>query len=174
MFSTGCIELFEQRTEKISQLFSPMSNERLNFSSKKIFKNIFQIHQNDFKRPEDYINHSLYFEAKTFLHGLLTIEDKISMSHGLETRVPFLDNDLVDFASNIPVKYKLGNLNKIFKIDENETLARYLEKTRDGKLLLRDVMQNHIPSKITKDCLRVPSTNSPKIRPIITGTTEKP
>ena len=34
-------------------------------------------------RPEDYVNHSLYFEAKTFLHGLFVVEDKISMAHGL-------------------------------------------------------------------------------------------
>ena len=84
------------------------------------------------------------------MHGLLTVEDKISMSHGLETRVPFLDNDLVDFATNIPVDLKLGNLSQVTKIDENETLARYLEKTRDGKLLLRNVMERYIPSKITK------------------------
>ena len=61
-------------------------------------------------RPEDYVNHSLYFEAKTFLHGLLVVEDKLSMAHGLETRVPFLDNDLVDFAMRVPVRRKLGNL----------------------------------------------------------------
>ena len=33
---------------------------------------------------------------------------------------------------------------------------------------------NQFPSKITSDCLNVPSTNSPKIKPIITGTTENP
>ena len=33
---------------------------------------------------------------------------------------------------------------------------------------------NQFPSNITNDCLRVPSTNSPNINPIITGTTEKP
>ena len=53
--------------------------------------------------PEDYVNASLYFEAKTFLHGLLVVEDKLSMAHWLETRVPFLDNDLVDFAQRLPV-----------------------------------------------------------------------
>ena len=41
---------------------------------------------------------------KTFLHGLLVVEDKLSMAHGLETRVPFLDNDLVDFAMRVPVR----------------------------------------------------------------------
>ena len=34
------------------------------------------------------------FERKTFLHGLLVAEDKISMAHSLETRVPYLDNHL--------------------------------------------------------------------------------
>lgn len=135
--------------EKVTRLFSPLNEEMINFNPKDLFTNIFKMHKSKIKRPEDYINHSLYFEAKTFLHGLLTVEDKISMAHGLETRVPFLDNDLVEFASSVPVKYKLGNLKKVTKIDENETLARYLEKTRDGKLLLRDVMQRHIPSKIT-------------------------
>ena len=33
---------------------------------------------------------------------------------------------------------------------------------------------NQLPSNITKDCLSVPSTSSPKINPIITGTNEKP
>ena len=44
------------------------------------------------------------------MQGVLTVEDKLSMAHGLETRVPFLDNDLVDFAMRVPVRYKLGNL----------------------------------------------------------------
>lgn len=36
----------------------------------------------------------LEFERRTFLHGLLVLEDKLSMAHSLETRVPFLDNGL--------------------------------------------------------------------------------
>ena len=136
-------------SNQVSQLFQPIKSEVSDFSPKDIFRNIFKQNPKGIENPEDYVNHSLYFESKTFLHGLLTVEDKISMAHGLETRIPFLDNDLVYFASRLPVKFKLGNLNKVKKIDENETLARYLEKTRDGKLLLRHVMQNYIPSKIT-------------------------
>ena len=63
-----------------------------------IFESVFSKHSNSLENPEDFINHSLYFEAKTFLHGLFVVEDKISMVHSLETRVPFMDNDLVDFA----------------------------------------------------------------------------
>ena len=69
-----------------------------------IFRDVFKRHAPIDAGPEDYVNHSLYFEAKTFLHGLLVVEDKLSMAHGLETRVPFLDNDLVDFAMRLPVR----------------------------------------------------------------------
>ncbi len=42
------------------------------------------------------------------------------MAHGLETRVPFLDNDLVDFAQRLPVSLKLGNLGEVVRLNENE------------------------------------------------------
>src|SRR5262249_16148468 len=60
-----------------------------------------------FQNNEDCVNASLYFELKTFLHGILLVEDKVSMAHSLETRAPFLDNDLVDFALRLPARYKL-------------------------------------------------------------------
>jgi asparagine synthase (glutamine-hydrolysing) len=52
---------------------------------------------------------ALYFEAKTFLHGLLVVEDKVSMAHSLEVRVPFLDNALVALAERIPARIKHGS-----------------------------------------------------------------
>lgn len=98
--------------------------------------------------PEEYVNRSLYFEIKTFLHGLLLVEDKLSMAHSLETRVPFLDNDLVDFAMKVPVKYKLKNLIEVTKLDENEPGVKgkkYFEKTNDGKIILRKMLSNYVP-----------------------------
>ena len=86
------------------------------------------------------MNYSLYLEARTFLHGLFVVEDKLSMAHSLENRVPFLDNDLVEFAQRLPVRLKLRDLGEIVRLNENEPgpkTERYFEKTRDGKLLLR-------------------------------------
>jgi asparagine synthase (glutamine-hydrolysing) len=104
------------------------------------------------KTSEDYVNHSLYLEAKTFLPGLFVVEDKLSMAHSLESRVPFLDNDLVDFAQRVPVRLKLRDLEHVVKLDENTASPkneRYFERTRDGKLLLRRVMRRYIPESIT-------------------------
>ena len=70
------------------------------------------------------------------------------MAHSVESRVPFLDNDLVDFAQKIPIKYKLNNLDKIIKMDENK--IEKFTKTNDGKLILRKSMRKHIPEEIYK------------------------
>jgi asparagine synthase (glutamine-hydrolysing) len=102
--------------------------------------------------PEEYVNHSLYLEAKTFLHGLFLVEDKLSMAHSLENRVPFMDNDLVDFAMRVPVRYKLRDLETVVKLNENEPgpkTQRYFQRTRDGKLVLRRVMERYVPGSIT-------------------------
>ncbi|MGA8771668.1 MAG: asparagine synthase (glutamine-hydrolyzing) [Rhodomicrobium sp.] len=143
--------LIDNRTLK--RLFAPVWEDVKHVWTRDIFRDVFLSHDNELKRPEDYINHSLYFEAKTFLHGLLVVEDKISMAHSLETRVPFLDNDLVDFAMRCPVRSKLNNLSEVLRINENEPGAKnkkYFERTRDGKQILRDVMSRYIPREIVE------------------------
>jgi len=137
--------------DRVRAVFAPIWSEVSHVSPMEIFRNVFRNHARQLERAEDYINHSLYFEAKTFLHGLLVVSDKISMAHGLETRVPFLDNDLVDFAMTVPVGLKLGNLGAVAKLNENEPglkTAKYFSQTRDGKLLLRRVMERYVPADI--------------------------
>lgn len=136
---------------QIQRVFAPIWQDVKHVWTRDIFRDVFASHAGRLTRPEDYVNHSLYLEAKTFLHGLLVVEDKLSMAHGLETRVPFLDNDLVDFAMRLPMRLKLGRLNDVVKLNENEPgekTARYFQRTQDGKLLLRDMMARHIPQEV--------------------------
>jgi len=98
------------------------------------------------------VAHSLYFECKTFLHGVLVVEDKLSMAQGLETRVPFLDNDLVDFACRIPVWYKLSDMSHLRPIDENEPRKKsYYQYMAPGtgKTILRAAMEKILPPTVT-------------------------
>ena len=137
---------------EIQQLFGPIWKDVKGVRTRDIFRDVFADHADTLTRPEDYVNHSLYFEAKTFLHGLLVVEDKLSMAHGLETRVPFLDNDLVDFAMRVPARAKLANLGEVVRMNENEPgpkTARYFRRTRDGKRLLRKAMERYIPYDVT-------------------------
>jgi asparagine synthase (glutamine-hydrolysing) len=137
-------------TDVLPRILAPIWKDA-RVSPEEIFRGVFQEHASKLTRPEDYINHSLYFEAKTFLNGLLIVDDKLAMAHGLESRVPFLDNDLADFAMRLPARMKLGNLTEIVSINENEPgdkVERYFQHTRDGKLALRQMMERHIPSDV--------------------------
>ena len=46
------------------------------------------------------------------------------MTDSLETRTPFFDNDLVDFATQLPIIPKLGILGEILRINEKEPELR--------------------------------------------------
>jgi asparagine synthase (glutamine-hydrolysing) len=138
---------------ELERVLGPVWSEAQHISPRDIFRGVFKAHTKDMCRPEDYLNHSLYFESKTFLHGLLVVEDKLSMAHGLETRVPFLDNDLVDFATQLPAGLKLGSLTEVVRLNENEPgnkRSAYYERTRDGKLILRKMMSRYIPVEVTE------------------------
>ncbi len=138
---------------ELEQLFAPIASDVAGVNTRDIFKDVFATHDNELSRPEDYINHSLYFEAKTFLHGLFVVEDKLSMAHSLETRVPFMDNDLVDFAMRCPVGFKLNNLSEVVRINENlagDKQGEHFRRTKDGKQILRDAMRRYIPDQVAE------------------------
>jgi len=137
----------------LRKMFAPVWEDVQHVWTRDIFRDVFQNRSDKLCSPEEYINHSLYFEAKTFLHGLFVVEDKLSMAHSLEARVPFMDNDLVNFAMQCPVRLKLNNLAEVVRINENESGSKqqlYFQKTRDGKQILRDVMKRHVPNGVTE------------------------
>jgi len=70
----------------------------------------------------------LYIGLKASLVSLLMRQDKMSMAASVETRVPFLDHDLVEFVWNLPNQYKL--------------------KGRKGKILLKTLALNYLPQEI--------------------------
>jgi asparagine synthase (glutamine-hydrolysing) len=141
------------RDEEKADLFVPGVYEATrDDSTYDIFRSVFT--QNDRLRydgPEDHVANSLYFEIRTFLHGLLIVGDKLSMANSLEERFPFLDNDLVDFAMRIPIRFKLKNLEEIQRIDENEVRRnlKYFRQHDDGKNVLRKAMNRILPPEIT-------------------------
>ncbi|TLS76039.1 asparagine synthase (glutamine-hydrolyzing) [Mariprofundus erugo] len=77
---------------------------------------------------ESYFDSMTHFDFKTLLPALLQVEDRMSMAHGVEARVPLLDHPLVEFAATIPADVKF----------------------RDGELkrLLKNVFSSHLPSAI--------------------------
>ena len=133
-------------------LFTDSIYSQVNINQpREVFERVFTFNKKlRYETPEQHINNSLYFEIKTFLPGLLLVGDKLAMANGLEERFPFLDNDLVNFAQKIPVKHKLGNLQNMKKIDENESgnKKKSYQEFDDGKNVLRKAMMGFIPESI--------------------------
>lgn len=72
------------------------------------------------------INQSLYLETKTRLpNWILWRSDRMSMAHGVEARVPFLDHPLVELSAAIPPDFKLNGMNE--------------------KYILKKIAQPHLP-----------------------------
>lgn len=96
------------------------------------------------------LNRAFYFELKTFLHGLFVIADKMSMANSLEARVPFLDNDLVDFAMTVPTEFKFASDADVREVDENITGLKHVfyHESDEGKRILREAMKGLIPEEI--------------------------
>ncbi len=77
---------------------------------------------------ESYFDRMTHFDFKTLLPALLQVEDRMSMAHGIESRVPFLDHRLVELVATIPANMKF----------------------KDGRMkyILRHAMKQHVPEEI--------------------------
>ncbi|MBS1258697.1 MAG: Asparagine synthetase [glutamine-hydrolyzing] 1 [Candidatus Scalindua arabica] len=130
-------------TEK-EHFFSKAFSARLN-GHKPIdsFDKIFDTYESSFQtQTENNIRKALYFEVKTFLHGLLVVEDKISMAHSLELRVPMLDNELVDYSLSLPVSMLI---NDGFAQSKGGS-----DVNRIGKYIFRKAMESILPQSIVE------------------------
>ena len=87
-------------------------NELSNYSPFAAFQEIF--HGKNVGK-ESYFDSMTHFDFKTLLPALLQVEDRMSMAHGIESRVPFLDHPIVEFAATMPsnIKFKDGTLKMV-------------------------------------------------------------
>jgi asparagine synthase (glutamine-hydrolysing) len=74
------------------------------------------------------LDRMLYADIKTYLVELLMKQDQMSMAASIESRVPFLDHHLVEFAATLPDEWKLSGWT--------------------GKRVLREAMQGVIPEAV--------------------------
>lgn len=82
---------------------------------------------------EAYFDKMTHFDFKCLLPALLQVEDRMSMAHGLESRVPFLDHPLVEFAATIPadVKFAGGNSKHVLKRAFRDEIPGAVANRRD-------------------------------------------
>jgi asparagine synthase (glutamine-hydrolysing) len=82
---------------------------------------------------ESYFDKMTHFDFKTLLPALLQVEDRVSMAHGLESRVPLLDHRLVELAATIPAdtKFKDGTMKHVFKRATRALVPEVIQQRKD-------------------------------------------
>ena len=71
----------------------------------------------------------MYLDTQNYLpNDILFKVDRASMANSLETRAPFLDKNIFDFSSNLPLNFKIKN--------------------GKGKNILRSLLKNKIPKEL--------------------------
>lgn len=97
-----------------------------------------------------YFDKMTHYDFKTLLPGLLHVEDRVSMAHGLESRVPFLDHELIEKLATISadIKFKGGKLKRLL-------LNCHGDKLPDSVRYRKDKMGFPVPLNIwIKDGLK--------------------
>lgn len=89
---------------------------------------------------EAYFDKMTHFDFKTLLPALLQVEDRMSMAHGLESRVPILDHKIVELSAKIPadIKFKNGEMKRIL-------LKTFSKDLPDAILSRKDKMGFPVP-----------------------------
>jgi len=87
------------------------------------------------------------YEMKTFLPDLLIRQDKMSMAHSIENRVPFLDNEVVNGAFSIPEQFLMLRDSSIGKNTEKYLLKKMTAAVFGEDFAFRKKMGFGIPVK---------------------------
>ncbi|MEM7161486.1 MAG: asparagine synthase (glutamine-hydrolyzing) [Bacteroidota bacterium] len=88
-----------------------------------------------FNKPDtsSYFNKMTYFDMKSLLPALFHVEDRVSMSVSLESRVPLCDYRLVELAASIPptIKYAGGKTKYMLIKSIQEILPKEIINRKD-------------------------------------------
>ncbi|MBY0383930.1 asparagine synthase (glutamine-hydrolyzing) [bacterium] len=127
-FSKGLFESLDKRYYHLINR-SPSLQSEINWDyldGADSFASFHSIFNGDNVGKESYFDKMTHFDFKTLLPALLQVEDRMSMAHGIESRVPFLHKEIVEFAATMPadIKFKDGNLKMILV----NTMQKYLPR----------------------------------------------
>lgn len=134
-WSEGLFEDLDQRYFRLVNRAPDMKDEIRweyldGYSAFQSFKKIFN-GQNVGK--QSYFDLMTHFDFKTLLPALLQVEDRVSMAHGLESRVPLLDHVLVETMATVPsnIKFKDGRMKHLFNVVARPFLPESIIKRKD-------------------------------------------
>ena len=134
-WSEGIFDSRDKRYYRLinrSNTFDPMIDWDI-FGGSSSFEDFKDIYWSENVEKESYFDSMTHFDFKTLLPALLHVEDRMSMAHGLESRVPFLDHELVELVATIPssIKFQNGELKRLIKTSFRDEIPQSILERKD-------------------------------------------
>lgn len=130
--------IFDERDKRYFRLinrsntFGEVIDWRL-FQNASSFEDFSAIYWSENVGKESYFDSMTHFDFKTLLPALLQVEDRMSMAHGIESRVPLLDHPVVELAATIPanIKFQNGELKRLLRHAFADKLPKMILERKD-------------------------------------------
>jgi len=112
-------------SKQLKEIYGEKIKNKISSPVSKVFEKYFK------KKGLNATEQAFYAEFNVKMpDDFLVVEDSMSMANSIEARVPFLDNNLMDFCFSLPSELKI--------------------KDGTGKYILRKMMSGVLPKKISK------------------------
>lgn len=85
-----------------------------------------------------------YQTAQMMMEGIVSLlwrNDRMGMAHSIESRFPFLDENILKFSMNLPISYKIGVTNRFHN---------YKHPFLTDKYIVRKIGEKRLPSSLAR------------------------
>ena len=134
-FNRANLNIAQMTTSMASSLKADFSYNTATGERRKIFDSL----------TGSVLDKQIKYDISTYLPDLLTRQDKMSMAHSIENRVPFLDNNVVEKSFHIPEKYLVKKKTADTKNTEKYILKKMCAAVFGDDFAFRDKMGFGIP-----------------------------
>ena len=130
--------------KEVKKVFSPIWTDVKHVWTRDIFRDVF-MHKKDLRTqtPEDYINNSLYLEAKTFLHGLLVVENN-AIIIGKNGQTLRAISNVLKAAVNATFKKRINVIIDVNHYKED----RYRKVKAIANRVAKEVAKSHVDAEL--------------------------
>lgn len=135
-WSKGVFDSLEKRYFSLIDRGSDL-DESVILSTKErehVYQQFINVFNNEkLQKAGSHFDRMTHFDFKCLLPSLLHVEDRVSMAHGLESRVPFLYHPLFEFVSTIPanIKFAEGQMKHLLKYTYKNLLPSQILNRKD-------------------------------------------
>ena len=130
--------------EQTPEDFFMMSSSAMNikdfntFSFSNSLESVLSQRKELFPKDGNLIKRASAYDLKTYMVDLLNRQDKMTMAHSVENRVPFLDKNMVELVASLPSKFLVKKCTDLRHLNKSNKYTKHILKELAVKRFNKD------------------------------------